>query len=1153
MEKTMRHQRTASAVMARAGFARRSTAPGRSFGTPWSRRSAAAAVALLGPLACGTHAQQVDAFWNSAVSGDWLDASRWSTDPFAPDNDNQPGVTYRAFLNAEGSPYSISLFDDDPLDIHLDELTISSSSATLAHGSGILTVPVVNLSAGTYSLSGGTLRDATVNLSGGTFAIPYNTANKLDNVTINGSLSLGFTYATVENGLAVNGGVTLTGDGTLGFVGGPQTVTSGTFTGGRLSIGGGSTVTFGPATEVHVGSTTTTIGFKTENESEGDNQFINQGLITASGADRYLNIMPNLFTNEGTIEVTSGARLAAGVTQNGLETQWTNNGILRIDDGTLSLGGRFSFGPQGSIQRTGGKISLVGVWNNSDALDVNTTTGSINMDGGAINGGVVNLLDGEGLVFDTGDFTGAGTGGLYGVTLNGDMELSDKGATLGVRDGLTLNGTVNITGEGARVYLQNDQTIRGGTFVFDTTSGTIPSMGSGENTTLTLDPDVVIRGRRGGFGGLEGSTFVNQGLISADLVGQPLVASGWIFENEGIIEAKDGGKMNISANAQFRNSGVIRVGEGSTLTIGKNFRQTGGTIEQTGGLIVVQGDVDNTGLSMNLTQPTDIWSLDNGIIAGGELNITADARLGTAPNSLGQLDGVAINGTMIFDGSSGGLGLRGGLELDGSVVMVGGRSITSMDTQTFSGDGEIVMRGNGDNGGNVKQELILKNGSTLTIAPGFTIRGGTENNRAWIGRPDGGTAHLINQGLISAELPANGIAIKSLTFANEGVIEARNGSTLEITEAYWTNSGTIRAVDGGGVFLNGVYSTASLTGLEATSGTIGLRGDLDNTASTFVIDDQMTGLRLMDARIRGGTIQVDPGGQFVAFNGASVLDGVAVSGDMILGDGGRVQVSNGLSITGMARLIGQGSSLRFKGDQVFDGMISFEGQAGEQSIMGINNSTVTLGSNAYVRGGRGIIFTNDLSSVVNQGLISADVADQAITIYLARFANEGTLEAINGGELILIPPDSPDPMLLLNHGELAVGAGSRLSFEGEFVQSPSGVMGVTLGGKENGQFGQISLAGTVDLDGGFRLSLGNGYWPVLGDHWTVLSLGARTGKFSEFDLPGLDVGLHWDVRGLYSQGTVAVIPAPGAWPLLAGALITAARSRRPSRRAGVRS
>ena len=59
---------------------------------------------LVCPLAADA---QTVAIWTNPVDGSWTDPTRWSTNPFFPNNGNPAGVTYAANISASGA-YSVA-------------------------------------------------------------------------------------------------------------------------------------------------------------------------------------------------------------------------------------------------------------------------------------------------------------------------------------------------------------------------------------------------------------------------------------------------------------------------------------------------------------------------------------------------------------------------------------------------------------------------------------------------------------------------------------------------------------------------------------------------------------------------------------------------------------------------------------------------------------------------------------------------------------------------------------------------------------------------------------------------------------------------------------------------------------------------------------
>jgi hypothetical protein len=72
------------------------------------------------------------------------------------------------------------------------------------------------------------------------------------------------------------------------------------------------------------------------------------------------------------------------------------------------------------------------------------------------------------------------------------------------------------------------------------------------------------------------------------------------------------------------------------------------------------------------------------------------------------------------------------------------------------------------------------------------------------------------------------------------------------------------------------------------------------------------------------------------------------------------------------------------------------------------------------------------------------------------------------------------------------------------------------------QYDRLVVTGTATLGGTLEVNLLDGFTPSAGQSFDVLDFGGVTGTFSQFDLPGLDPGLAWDLSALYTDGVLSV-------------------------------
>jgi hypothetical protein len=140
-------------------------------------------------------------------------------------------------------------------------------------------------------------------------------------------------------------------------------------------------------------------------------------------------------------------------------------------------------------------------------------------------------------------------------------------------------------------------------------------------------------------------------------------------------------------------------------------------------------------------------------------------------------------------------------------------------------------------------------------------------------------------------------------------------------------------------------------------------------------------------------------------------------------------------------------------------------------------------------------------SVINQGLISADVSGGTISIQAQPFINQGTLNAPIG----------------------------TLSLSGTYNLA-GGSINIGISGLSN--FGHINFAGTVSLAGTLSATLTNGFVPAGGSSFTILTYGSNTGVFGSLNLPA--DGLAWQLN----YGTTAATLTVLAQPLIQAAMLS---------------
>ena len=558
--------------------------------------------------------------------------------------------------------------------------------------------------------------------------------------------------------------------------------------------------------------------------------------------------------------------------------------------------------------------------------------------------------------------------------------------------------------------------------------------------------------------------------------------------------------LSLAGGGGTTNTGTINVGGASTAALQMNG---GHNITNTGGLISI-----GNGSSLNQF---------GGTIAGGTIGTSGTGALTVFNSSANFLSGVTLNGLMDMSSNPGSRQrVTGGITLGGTgVVTINGNSILSFEgTQTIAGNGTFVFGSTG--GGN---RFDLDGTGTTTLAAGSTIRGhsGTIGQEINIG----GTQVLQNLGLISADTSGGTISFTGSTVDNRSILEARNSGTLVLnTDVAQTASGVIHADTAGVVLHNG-------------------------------------------SRITGGTITTAGGGVLRASGSStSFLDAVTLSGTLDLAGGGRERVANGMTLSGGTININNNGILSFEGNGTLggSGTIVF-GATGAGNRLDLDgNGTTTFGPNVVVRGQNGTIGQEinigGTQTLVNNGMISADTAGGTISIMQSAVTNNGTLEARNGGTLVLSSNVAGGAT-----GQIFAGPGSQVIQNGVTISgivnssgtglftansdfrnrldnvTLNGVLDMTGGGRERVSGGGLALNGQININNNAILSFeGDG---TLGGSGTII-FGA-TGAGNRLDLDGngtTTFGPNVVVRG--QNGTIGQeINISGTQTLVNNGLISA--------------
>ena len=566
------------------------------------------------------------------------------------------------------------------------------------------------------------------------------------------------------------------------------------------------------------------------------------------------------------------------------------------------------------------------------------------------------------------DIAVLGKSGAYTVTSSNDrflsrLTISNAEAVLAIAAGtfsteqLINAGSVNV-GDGtadAAIALEGSAE-NSGTITLAGESGAAATLDVGAfGLTLSGGGTVALGGASGGvvtgFGGLLRN--LDNTISGSGQLGDASIQL--VNSAKGVIAAQ--GLLQLATAAAIDNSGTLRAASGGTLDIQSDM------IARRGGVIAADG----TGATVILDNITlqgriNLQSTAGGVIAVGAGLVSVE---GTASIS-GHLaiDAVqnSADSALMFDGP---------VTNTGTMTLTGGAAETAQlqvcnGTVELSGGGAVVLAGVAAN-----TAIVGTTPNSRLVNIDNTIEGAGTIGQDSFGDP----LRLINQAL--------------------GTIDANvAGETLLIdTASLVTNSGVMRASNGGALVLRGTIEARSGSLFDANGGDI----VLDNT--------DLSGEVILQSDL-GGAITVAPGL-------ASIEGDIGISGDVDVD-----AVANGAD-----------TELMLEGDVGNSGIIHVTGSndtlAGPHAILSVCDGPVTLeGGGSVVLSGQaaGIFSTSFRSQLTNVdntiegegligdgflpianlfgGTIDANVAGGTLMLNAGfNGSNAGLIEATNGGIL----------------------------------------------------------------------------------------------------------------------------------------------------------
>jgi hypothetical protein len=743
--------------------------------------------------------------------------------------------------------------------------------------------------------------------------------------------------------------------------------------------------------------------------SDGEATMLNGGSVITSGGQTYG--APVTLGAATTLSSTGGGNITLGSTVNGAQTLDVETG------GTATLGGA-----------VGANTKLTSL-----TVDASDTSGSINLNGGAVTTTAGQTYDGA-------------------VTLGQNTVLKDTGT-----GSITFGPTATVTGAAE-------------TLDVETTGATAATFGASVNVqSLTVDASDTS-----GLIGLNGGTVTTTAGQTYD--GAVTLGANTVLKDTGIGSITFGRSATVAGSAEtldVETTGTTAATFGAavvTKSLTVDAGDSSGLIGLNGGAVTTSAGQTYDG-PLTLGQNTVLKDIGNGAIAfGASATVTGTAETldvettGASSATFGAA--VTTKSLMVDLGDSSGLiGLNGG-------------AVTTSGGQTY--DGAVTLG----------QNTALKDAGagSITFGASATITG-----TAWTldVETSGATSATFGAAVVTKSLMVDAGDFSGLIGLNGGTVTTTAGQTydgavtlgqstvLKDTGAGSITFGTSATVTGATETLDvettgattatfgGAVSVKSLT-VDAgdSSGLIGLNGGAVTTSAGQTYDGAVTlgaDTLLKDtsaaaitfgpsARIVGAadTLEAETAGT-TTFGGAVAVKSLIVD----QGDTGGTIDLNGGSITTSA-------------GQVYDGAVTVSGSA---LLIDTGNSAITFGPLAIVSGAQSL-------EVETGGKLTFDASVNVKSLMADQMDTTGTID-LNGGAVTTTAGQTYGGAVTLGQntvlkdtgaGGISFGPGASISGTGETLDvETTGATAASFGGPVSVQSLTVEAgdtAASIHLNGG---------------------------------------------------------------------------------------
>jgi T5SS/PEP-CTERM-associated repeat protein len=610
-----------------------------------------------------------------------------------------------------------------------------------------------------------------------------------------------------------------------------------------------------------------------------------------------------------------------------------------------------------------------------------------------------------------------------------------------------------------------------------------------------------------------------------------------------------GGQIDVGDTIKLWASGTLRVSGSAEVTAMSLDNSQGGTIDFTGGLIIVGGGAfsnptplvmdgpDNPTLRLvNSATGTIGGALFVGSFDDGALDVSNGGQISSAGGSIASDGG--STGLAMVTGADSSWTSTSDLHVGGSAGGAGGTGeLTVADSGLVDVTGVLKLYSDGTlniNGGTVRAGTLENDGGTLNFVSGLlAINGnmlqdansplglhlmlGPGRNLSVGGTMTIGVASIVT--LNGGKLSATNLDVSGTLDFQSGILELLGGDLTALDTMLIPRNGTLRGSGTAhspvaGMVGSNIDATGDLTLGDATryDGFVH-EGTLSVGSHTVTLNTKGFANLGILTELDGGTLAGGNGvivglGDNLTGRGrvdAKVAAGfgsiIEATGDLALGDADAFDgfQSDGSLVTGVHTI-----TINDRNQAVLGSLTQLGTDTDDGTLVADNGLIVEFGKNIV---GRGLVDTpNDvLTPLTNNGDI---IGDSPVAIELAGYVKGvGTLTNVTVSGT-LSPGFSPVRMYASN---IEIGSGGELVME--------------LGGLSGGsEYDQLDVAGDLTLGGRLQVSLIDGFTPGVGDAFDILDFDSLGGsEFDAIELPELAGRKVWDTSDLYTTGVINVV------------------------------